>query len=64
MFERSKFMRVRSLWKLCARAHAHSLEGTQDNEILSRNIILKFCIYNDQLPSDDGHMTSNHVSIF
>jgi len=25
---RSKFMRVRSLWKLCARAHAASLEGT------------------------------------
>ena len=28
MFVRSKFMRVRSLWKTCARAHAHSLEGT------------------------------------
>jgi len=25
---RSKFMRVHSLLKLCARAHAHSLEGT------------------------------------
>ena len=28
MFERSKFMLARSLWKPCARAHAHSLEGT------------------------------------
>ena len=26
MSVRCKFMRVRSLWKLCARAHAHSLE--------------------------------------
>ena len=25
---RSKFMRVRSVWNLCALAHAHSLEGT------------------------------------
>ena len=28
MYVRSKFTRVRSLWKPCARAHAHSLEGT------------------------------------
>ena len=28
MSVRSKFMRVRILWSLCARAHAHSLKGT------------------------------------
>ena len=27
MSVRGKFMRVRSLWKLCARVHPHSLEG-------------------------------------
>ena len=30
MSVRSKFMCVRSLWKLCARAYAHSLEEALD----------------------------------
>ena len=28
MSVRNKFVDVHSLWQLCARAHAHSLEGT------------------------------------
>ena len=30
MFVRSKFVCVYCLWKLCARTHAHSLEGALD----------------------------------
>ena len=34
---RSKFMRVRSLWNLCARAREHSLEGTlPTNHVIDR----------------------------
>ena len=32
--------------------------------ILSWKIVLKFCIHNDQLPSDEGHVTSKQVSMF
>ena len=32
--------------------------------ILSWKIVLKFCIHKDQLPSDDGHVTSKQVSMF
>ena len=34
---RSIFMRVRSLWNLCARAHVHSLEGTLTFNFLPLN---------------------------
>ena len=29
-----------------------------------KNCFLKFCIRNDQLPSDNGHVTSKQVSMF
>ena len=32
--------------------------------ILSAKIVLKFCIHNDQLSSDDGHVTLKQVSMF
>ena len=32
--------------------------------ILSWKIILKFCIHNDQLPNDGGHVTSKQVFMF
>ena len=32
--------------------------------ILSWKIVLKFCIHNNQLPSDDRHVTSKQVSMF
>ena len=32
--------------------------------ILSWKIVLKFCIHNDELASDDGHVTSKQVSMF
>ena len=38
----SKFMRVRSLWKLCARAHAHSWEGTLHESLAYFLIFLAF----------------------
>ena len=41
-----------------------SLLILKDTGIQSRKIILKFCIRNDQLPSDNGHLTSKHVSMF
>ena len=33
-------------------------------DILSQKIVLKFYIHNNQLPSDDGHVTSKQVSMF
>ena len=33
------------------------------SDVLPRKIVLKFCIDNDQLRSDDGHVTSAHASV-
>ena len=49
MSVRSKFMRARSLWKLCARAHVDCLEGT-----LLEGIFYKFLVI-DCLAFDSQH---------
>ena len=41
-----------------------SLLILKDAGIQSWKIILKFCIHNDQLPSDDGQVTLKQASMF